>query len=293
MQSLWMLVASALFAVMGLCVKLASPFFSTGQIVGFRGLIGLVVVMAMVRWDWKSLRTQYLGQHLWRGFFGVTALWLWYHAMTQLPLAMSMTLNYTSALWLAVFMMVLAWWHKKSGIAPTFILTLIMGFVRIVLLLQPTMQADQFTSALMALGSGFLAGLAYLQVRQLGQRGESEFKVVFYLSIICTVAGFLFSSVQSISQGQSLIRDVPWTWMALVAILGVGISAALAQLAMTRAYRLGNPLLVANLQYTGIVFSTSFDIWIWGVHLDVLSWLGIAVILSSAMLATYFNSKLK
>jgi S-adenosylmethionine uptake transporter len=288
-----MLVASALFAVMGLCVKLAAPYFSTGQIVGFRGLIGLFVVLTMVRWQWASLKTLCLGQHLWRGFFGVTALWLWYQAMTQLPLAMSMTLNYTSALWLAVFMMVLAWWHKKRGIAPGFFLTLLMGFIGIVLLLQPTMQADQFTSAIMALSSGFLAGLAYLQVRQLGQRGESEFKIVFYLSLICTLAGFLFSSVQSISQGESLIRDVSWTWLAWAAILGVGISAALAQLAMTRAYRLGNPLLVANLQYTGIVFSTIFDLWIWELRLDWISWLGISVILLSAMLATYYNSKLK
>jgi drug/metabolite transporter (DMT)-like permease len=37
-------------------------------------------------------------------------------------------------------------------------------------------------------------------------------------------------------------------------LAGVGLSATAAQMAMTRAYRLGNPLVTANLQYTGIVF---------------------------------------
>ena len=39
MQSLWMLFASFMFAIMGVCVKLASDMYSTSEIVMYRGII--------------------------------------------------------------------------------------------------------------------------------------------------------------------------------------------------------------------------------------------------------------
>ena len=44
MQSLWMIVASLLFACMGVCVKLGSARFTTGELVFYRGLVGFVTV---------------------------------------------------------------------------------------------------------------------------------------------------------------------------------------------------------------------------------------------------------
>jgi drug/metabolite transporter (DMT)-like permease len=44
MQSLWMIVASLLFACMGVCVKLGSAHFSTGELVFYRGFVGLLLM---------------------------------------------------------------------------------------------------------------------------------------------------------------------------------------------------------------------------------------------------------
>jgi S-adenosylmethionine uptake transporter len=60
-------------------------------------------------------------------------------------------------------------------------------------------------------------------------------------------------------------------------------------MAMTRAYRLGNPLVTANLQYTGIVFSSIWGILLWSDALDWTGWMGIAVILASGSAATFYN----
>ena len=77
--------------------------------------------------------------------------------------------------------------------------------------------------------------------------------------------------------------------MALLATIGV--TATMAQMAMTRAYRLGKTLVTANLQYTGIVFSSFWGILIWGDLLSWLGWLGIIVILLSGLTATYYNTR--
>jgi S-adenosylmethionine uptake transporter len=60
---------------------------------------------------------------------------------------------------------------------------------------------------------------------------------------------------------------------------------------MTRAYRLGNPLVTANLQYSGIVFSSILGMLVWQDKLTSISWFGIAVITLSGVMATYFHSR--
>ena len=77
----------------------------------------------------------------------------------------------------------------------------------------------------------------------------------------------------------------------ILLLLSIGVTATAAQLAMTRAYRLGKTLVTANLQYTGIVFSSIWGILIWGDILSWLGWLGIAIILASGIAATYYNSR--
>jgi S-adenosylmethionine uptake transporter len=60
---------------------------------------------------------------------------------------------------------------------------------------------------------------------------------------------------------------------------------------MTRAYRVGKVLVVANLQYTGIIFSSLWGMLLWG---DTLSWpvyLGMGVILASGIAATFYNTR--
>ena len=60
---------------------------------------------------------------------------------------------------------------------------------------------------------------------------------------------------------------------------------------MTRAYRIGKVLVVSNLQYTGIVFSSLWGMFLWGDAFDWYVWLGMAVILASGIAATFYNTR--
>ena len=137
--------------------------------------------------------------------------------------------------------------------------------------------------------SGALSALAYLQVRHLGQLGEPESRVVFYFSLTGFIAGLggcLFGPGLN-GESISLLRSHSTYGMCL--LLSIGVFAAIAQMAMTRAYRLGNTLVTANLQYTGIVFSSIWGVLIWSDILGFFSWLGIAIILVSGIVATFYN----
>jgi S-adenosylmethionine uptake transporter len=289
MQSLWMLFASFMFAAMGVCVKLASEEFSTSELVTYRGVVGIIVLSIAIRVQGGSFRTTMPYAHLWRGVVGVVSLWLWFYAIAKLPLATAMTLNYMAPIWIAVWLFAMGWWHAKDHVRWPLLAAVALSFVGVTLLLQPAFQANLMTPALIALSSSVLSAMAYLQVRKLGLAGEPEDRVVFYFACMNLVAGVAGNFVFAGPEG------VVWHPIASVhgalLLLGIGICATSAQIAMTRAYRLGSTLVVANLQYTGIVFSSVWGVLVFGDVFSWHSWTGIAIILASGVAATFYNTR--
>ncbi|MCE2860551.1 MAG: DMT family transporter [Oxalobacteraceae bacterium] len=291
MQSLWMLFASFVFAIMGVCVKLASATSSTSEIVMCRGLVGMLLIAGFARMQRVSLRTTLPWHHAWRGLVGVTALWLWFFAIGQLPLATAMTLNYMAPIWIAAIVFTLGWWHKQRRFEWGLAAAIITSFAGVALLLKPTIHAEQWLGGLLALISSFLSALAYMQVKKLGQLGEPEYRVVFYFSVSGVLAGLLSGLADSyLRTGEfHILHTLTGTDFLLLG--SIGFTATIAQMAMTRAYRLGAMLVTANLQYTGIVFSSIWGILIWGDHLELSGWLGIVIILVSGVAATFYNAR--
>ena len=291
MQSLWMLFASFVFAIMGVCVKLASATCSTSEIVMSRGMVGMLLIALMVKLQHGSLRTTLPWHHAWRGFIGVTALWLWFFSIARLPLATAMTLNYMAPIWIAAIVFTVGWWQGQRQFAWGLAAAIFTSFIGVALLLKPTIHAEQWLGGLLALISGVLSALAYIQVKKLGQLGEPEYRVVFYFSASGLIAGLLTGLADSLYQTGhvQILHAVSAT--EIVLLIAIGLTATIAQIAMTRAYRLGAMLVTANLQYTGIVFSSIWGMLIWGDHLTLSGWLGIGIILASGMAATFYNSR--
>ncbi len=283
MQSLWMLFASFVFAFMGVCVKLASDYYSISEIVMYRGLIGMVFLLLMTRVRGGSMATPVPWHHLRRGVAGVASLWLWFYAVSKLPLATAMTLNYMSPVWMALMLLTANLVRGKGLFSWGMGSAIIASFAGVLILLQPSFQANLIVPILLGFASGILSALAYLQVRQLGLMGEPEYRVVFYFSAMGFLAGFA---------GHAASEQFTWhahNLKGAALLAAVGLCATIAQIAMTRAYRLGHPLVTANLQYSGIVFSSIWGIIVWQDLLGVMSWVGIAIILVSGMVTTFYN----
>jgi S-adenosylmethionine uptake transporter len=289
MASIWMLFATFAFSVMGACVKLASATYSISEIVMYRGLIGVVMLSVLVYHRGGSLRTAFIGEHVWRGVVGVVSLWLWFVGIAYLPLATAVTLNYMSPIWMAAYLFCAGWWHSKDRVEWPLVGAILTSFVGVVLVLRPALESDQWVGAATTLGSGILSAAAYLQVRKLSQLGEPEYRVVFYFALVNLTAGLAGSAT-------TMANPAVDTWHALdlrggLLLLTMGVTATLAQMAMTRAYGTGKTLVVANLQYTGIIFSSVWGMLLWGDTFDWHVYLGMAVILASGLAVTYYNTR--
>jgi drug/metabolite transporter (DMT)-like permease len=269
-----MIAASLLFAAMGVCVKLAATAFTAAELVFYRGFVSLLLLGGFVAWGGLALRTRHWRIHFWRGLSGFVSLAAYFYAISLIPLAAAVTLNYTSPLFLALL---LAFWRREP-VAPELYLALAAGFAGIVLLLQPTLTAEQWLGGLLGLASGAISSAAYLNVRRLGELGEPEWRTVFYFSLFASVGGLPWF----LAAGPLHAIDARG-WLLL---LGVGGFGTLAQLAMTAAYKRGSTMAAASLAYTTVVFSSMFGLLLWDESLPWPAWLGIALIVAGGVSAT-------
>ncbi|RZJ25669.1 MAG: DMT family transporter [Haliea sp.] len=329
MQALWMLAAAFFFASMAVCVKFASDHFNSAELVFYRGLLGMFFMWALARSRGISLATRYPGMHMWRSLVGVISLGAWFYAIAHLPLATAMTLNYMSSVWIAAFLVggallmgllpargidaISVGTSSQAGAAEpalpgrrrsapsggsephavgsvgaqgSLVLTVITGFIGVIMMLRPTIEQNQAFAGLIGLMSGLLAAFAYMQVMALARVGEPESRTVFYFAVGSAAAGGLGMLVAGTSE---------WHWRPALWLIPLGVLASLGQLCMTRAYTLAKTrsatLVVANLQYSGIVFGAIYSIVLFGERLPLIGWAGMALIMASGIAATVLRAR--
>ena len=277
-----MVLATLLFATMGVCIKLASVQYGSGEIVLYRSLTGALLMLAWTRWHGIRLATAVPSMHFWRGLSGVAALSLWFYAIGKLPLATAMTLNYMSSVWMAMFLIGGGVLLGSARVDGRLVATVLIGFAGVALVLRPTVEQQQAWHGLAGLVSGMLAALAYLQVTALGRAGEPEARIVFYFSLGGIAAGLLTTAFSGMHAH---------TASGVVLLVAVGVLATVAQLLMTRAYRTGRTLANASLQYLGIVFSVAYGVLLFDDLLDPLALAGIALIVGAGLAATLLRTR--
>ena len=287
MQALWMVLASLLFSVMSVCVKFAAEYFSTFELVFYRGVIGTLLMVIACQRNGVSLKTNVPLMHTWRALTGVVSLAAWFYAIAYLPLATAMTLNYMSGIWVAAFLVGATLW--KGNLLDVkrqlpVVLSVVISFLGVIMILRPTIEQNQVLAGLVGLFSGMIAAMAYIQVAELGRKGEPVERTVFYFSLAAAASGALVMLFSGTSE---------WVWPQAWLLLPIGILAALAQWCMTRAYNDGATMVAANLQYSGIVFSALFGLFLFGDQIPWIGWGGVVIIVLSGIAATALSDRNK
>lgn len=286
MGSAWMLFAGACFALMGVFVKLGVTWFSSHEMVFYRSLVGLFLMLGGISLH-QGLRggLQVFGVHtglqIRRGLVGFLALATFFYALARLPLAMAMTLNYTSPLFLALLMP----WQLGERPRRAHYAAVAAGFIGVLLLLRPwqTPAAD-LVAGLVGLFSGVMAAFAYIHVRKLGRLHEPEWRTVFWFALVCGVGAALLASVDG---GWHGVRNLD----QLGLILALGVFATLGQLAMTRAYRTGQTVVVASFAYSTVVYASILDVLVFNVEMPIIAWVGICITALAGVLAARLNER--
>lgn len=280
-----MLAAAFFFSTMAVGIKFASSDFSTAEIVLYRGLVSVIFIAVVMRSRGVSMVTPVPLMHVWRNLAGVLAMICWFYAIAHLPLATAITLNYMSGVWVAAFMIGGALLYGKSTRQGALISAVLTSFAGVVLMLRPTLDQNQLFAGLIGLLSGLASAMAVMQVTALSKAGEPETRTVFYFSVGILLTGVI---------GVCLTGFTSWYsahWQATIWLIPIGVLSSMGQWCMTRALSQGATLLVVNLQYVGIVFGALFGLILFGDQIELISWVGIVMIVASGIAATVLRMR--
>ena len=144
---------------MAVIVKMGAEEFGSLELIFYRSLAGVIMLYGFIRAKGYTIATPHLFGHFKRSFIGTFSMSLWFFSLTMLPVGTSMTLNYTSPLFMAAFMIIFAV-MRKQALNWGLILSILLGFAGVCLVLQPSFESGQELGALLALSSGFLGSIA-------------------------------------------------------------------------------------------------------------------------------------
>ncbi len=264
------LSALFLFTAMSALVKALSADFPPGQMVFFRSLFAVPVIVA-----WLISRGE-LAQgfvvkkpmgHFWRGVLGTTAMGLTFTGLSLLPLPEVTAIGYATP----IFTLILAALLLGERIRLIRIGAVAIGLLGVLIMIWPRLgSADLGTGAtigaLCVLGATVARGFVQIHIRQLVQVDHPA-AIVFYFSMTATLLSAL---------------TVFWGWTVptlnqLLILITMGLIGGVAQILVTSSYRFGQASMLAPYDYTSMLFAI-FIGYVWFDELPTL-----AILLGAAL----------
>lgn len=264
---IWMIFGSFCFGTMNALVKWTSDHTDVWMIIMVRSAVIAFAVAAFAASRGISLKVNDHRTMLLRCIVGLIAMILYFTALGRIPIGQAVTLQYTGPLFVALLSgRILA--ERVSASVASLVLT---AFAGIVLIVSPEVGTVD-PNALLALGSGFFAALAYMYVREL-RKTDSPATVIFWFAA--------FSVIGSIVQSAPYVSELDSNTIA--ALIGIGIGAGGGQVGITMAYHKANAAWVSAFSYLTVLVATFYGFSLFGETLSLADWLGGALVVGSGI----------
>jgi drug/metabolite transporter (DMT)-like permease len=226
------------------------------------GLGAVVVGARLVLWGPRTLWT--------RSLAGSVSLVCTFFAFTRLPVSDVLTLTNLFPIWVAI----LSWPLLKEPPSGQVWLSVVISVAGMVLIQQPHFAEGNFVSVI-ALVSSFFTAIAMIGLHRI--EGVDAPAIVVHFSGVSIL--FCFAALLFFDQETAL----PFTaegW-PLVMLLGVGISATIGQLFLTKAFAAGPPARISVVGLSQIVFAMAFEVVFLHRSFNPSTLLGIALVIAS------------
>ena len=270
---LWMVFGSICFGTMNALVKWTSVNADVWMIIFIRSLVIALAVIIFTRFRGTSLKMNDPKKMFLRCLVGLIAMILYFSALSLIPIGQAVTLQYTAPLFVALLSGSLI----REKVSTSVLISLVTAFIGIILIVSPDLDSID-PNALLALGSGLFAGLAYIFVRDL-RKTDSPSTVVFWFAA--------FSVVGSVIQAAPELTNL--TWEMLAALIGIGVGAGGGQVGITMAYHQANAAWVSAFSYLTVIIATIYGIILFDEVLSTRIIIGGLLIIGSGVALIFFT----
>ena len=284
------IAAAATISIQDLVFKLFSGELTLWQIFSLRGLIAIPILMVLLwlRGAHRGVLRIALGKWpLLRAMFITTTFLAFYAAIPFLSLSTVGAANYVAP----IFVALLSAYALREPVGPLGWLGVVLGFVGVVLLLQPGRDAFSLWSLLPITGAAFYA-LAHITTRLKCQETPLS-AISLSQNIVMIIAGFIATAFLFWSTPQGdLIQENPyifgpWADVGKVEVLVLtvlAIFAVLISVLLAGAYQAAPPAVISTFEYSYLVFVVIWDILFFGIAPTVPSVTGMALIAIAGIL---------
>ncbi len=284
----FIIISTVFFALMGFFVKLAVDVPAI-QKAFYRNLIGLIFMFFILMKKVQTKKRENIDSSIanifipkekkllfFRSLFGTVGIILTFYTIDNMMLADSTILTRTSPFFtvIAASLFLGEKLSKRVGVA------MIISFVGILFVVKPTFDIVILPYIVGIIASA-LAGIAYTFLRVLGTKGEDSDIIVFYFSLFATVT--LLPLTLYIYKDMNLIESLY--------VLLAAISALVAQIFLTRAYRLAKANDISMYLNLQVIFTAILGIIFFNEVPDMLSILGYILIIGSSYWAFNVSDK--
>ena len=281
-----MLLGALISALNGALTKILSEDMSALEIVFFRNLIGVLIILYALKHTAPKLTGGKFHLLIIRGVFGFLAMILFFYTITVIPLGEAITLNKTSPL----FGTVLAFYLLKEHLNIQTVVALLIGFLGIVLITKPFGFMISYEHFLGILG-GFFAAAAYTTIKKIKDIYDARVIVLSFVGIGTVLPAILFllapfvdapDSLQFLFQEFTMPNSLYlWAMIGFMALI-----STLSQWLLTKAYSASKIAIIGVISYTNIPFAIGFG-WMLGDKFpDALTFTGIALIILGGILVS-------
>ena len=279
-----MLIGALISATNGALTKILADDMPALEIVFFRNLIGIVLILYALKHTSPTLNGGKFYLLIQRGMLGFFAMILFFYTVTTIPLGEAITLNKTSPLFVAV----LAYYLLGEKLNLRTVFALFTGFMGIVFILKPFGMSISYEHLLGILG-GFFAASAYATIKKIKDIYDSRIIVLSFVGIGTIMPAILFLISPYINPPKFIeflfpVFIMPSTAYVWSLIIFMAIISTLSQWLLTKAYSHSNLSIIGVISYTNIPFSIGIGYMLGDKFPDFLTWLGIGLIILGGFL---------
>lgn len=235
--AIWMIGTIVSFTSMAVAGRAVSSELDTFEIMMFRSLIGIavVVITAMLAGTAHQISRRNMGTHFIRNLSHFAGQNLWFYAITVIPLAQVFALEFTMPIWA----MILAVFVLNERLSLPRMATAAVGFVGILIVTRPW-------------EAGISPGIIYAALAAIGFAGSAVFTrrltrtvsvtcILFWLTVLQAVFGIICAGYDG---DISFPSARTWPWIILI-----GIAGLVAHFCLTKALTLAPAAVVAPIDF--------------------------------------------
>ena len=270
---LWMIGAIASFTAMAIAGRAVSPFLDTFEIMFYRSLVGIVIVLGVAAALGRlgEIRRDRMGLHVTRNLAHFIGQNLWFFAIPLIPLAQLFALEFTVPVWVILLSPLLAGERiTRLGLACA-----ALGFVGILIVARPGVSAVNIGVLAAASCAVFFAITAIL-TRRLTQT-ESITGILVWLTVLQAVFGLVCAGWDG---------DIAWPSLAVLPwVVLIGCAGLFAHFCLTTALGLAPASVVMPIDFARLPLIAIVGAAFYNEPLSPYVFIGAAVIFA----ANYIN----